>query len=96
MDVLMEAAPAGMDAREIGEALAAEPDVTEVHDLHVWTVTSGFPALSAHVVVSQACDRDLVRHRLEKLLEDRFDIHHTTLQMVRAAETGELLQVERP
>ena len=41
--MLMEAAPAGMDAREIGEAMAAEPDVTEVHDLHVWTVTSGFP-----------------------------------------------------
>jgi cobalt-zinc-cadmium efflux system protein len=96
VDVLMEAAPAGMSARDIGEALAADPDVVEVHDLHVWTVTSGFPALSAHVVVSRGCDRDLVRRRLEQLLQDRFDIHHTTLQVVRAAETGELLQVERP
>jgi cobalt-zinc-cadmium efflux system protein len=96
LDVLMEAAPAGMDAREIGEALAADTDVVEVHDLHVWTVTSGFPALSAHVVVCRGCDRDLVRRRLEQLLADRFEIHHTTLQVVRAVETGELLQVERP
>jgi cobalt-zinc-cadmium efflux system protein len=96
VDVLMEAAPAGMSARDIGEALAADPDVVEVHDLHVWTVTSGFPALSAHVVVSRECDRDLVRRRLERLLDDRFGIHHTTLQVVREAETGELLQVEGP
>jgi cobalt-zinc-cadmium efflux system protein len=96
VDVLMEAAPAGMSARDIGEALAADPDVVEVHDLHVWTVTSGVPALSAHVVVSRECDRDLVRRRLERLLDDRFAIHHTTLQVVREAETGELLQVEGP
>jgi cobalt-zinc-cadmium efflux system protein len=96
VDVLMEAAPAGMSARDIGEALAADPDVVEVHDLHVWTVTSGFPALSAHVVVSRGCDRDLVRRRLEQLLDDRFGIHHTTLQVVRGADTGELLQVQGP
>jgi cobalt-zinc-cadmium efflux system protein len=96
IDVLMEAAPAGMSASEIGEALAADKDVIEVHDLHVWTVTSGFPALSAHVVVCRGCDRDLVRGRLERILRDRFDIHHTTLQVVRGAETGELLQVEAP
>jgi cobalt-zinc-cadmium efflux system protein len=94
VEVLMEAAPAGMSAREIGEALAADPDVVEVHDLHVWTVTSGFPALSAHVVVSRGCDRDLVRRRLERLLDDRFGIRHTTLQVVRGADTGELLQVQ--
>jgi cobalt-zinc-cadmium efflux system protein len=96
VDVLMEAAPAGMDAREIGEALAADADVIEVHDLHVWTVTSGFPALSAHVVVPRGCDRDIVRHRLEQVLQERFGINHTTLQVVRGTETGELLQVEAP
>ena len=95
-DVLMEAAPAGMNAREIGEALAADPDVVEVHDLHVWTVTSGFPALSAHIVVSRECDRDVLRRRLERLLDDRFGIHHTTLQVVRGAATGDLLQVQAP
>src|SRR4051794_8681433 len=96
LDVLLEAAPTGMDVKEVGEALAADPDVVEVHDLHVWTVTSGFPALSAHVVVCQGCERDVVRRRLERLLDERFDIHHTTLQVVRAVESGELLQVESP
>jgi len=96
IDVLLEAAPAGMSAREVGEALAADPDVVEVHDLHVWTVTSGFPAMSAHIVVARECDRDVVRRRLEQLLQERFDIEHTTLQVVRAAGTGELLQVESP
>lgn len=95
IDVLMESAPAGMNVRAIGEALAADPDVVEVHDLHVWTVTSGFPALSAHVVVCRGCDRDLVRRRLEQLLDERFDIHHTTLQVVRGVDTEELIQVRR-
>jgi cobalt-zinc-cadmium efflux system protein len=95
IDVLMESAPAGMNVRAIGEALAADPDVVEVHDLHVWTVTSGFQALSAHVVVCRACDRDLVRRRLEQLLDERFDIHHTTLQVVRGVDTEELIQVRR-
>ena len=87
VDVLMESAPAGMDAREIGEAMAAEPEVVEVHDLHVWTVTSGFPALSAHVVVELARPGSVLA-RLERMLEDRFDIHHTTLQMVRVRRAG--------
>jgi cobalt-zinc-cadmium efflux system protein len=95
IDVLLESAPAGMDVRAIGEALAADPDVVEVHDLHVWTVTSGFPALSAHIVVCRGCDRDLVRRRLEQVLEERFGIHHTTLQVVRVLDTEELIQVER-
>jgi cobalt-zinc-cadmium efflux system protein len=96
LDVLLESAPPGIDVKEVGEALAADPDVVEVHDLHVWTVTSGFPALSAHVVVCRGCERDVVRRRLERLLDERFDIHHTTLQVVRAVESGELLQVESP
>jgi cobalt-zinc-cadmium efflux system protein len=94
VEVLMESAPLGMNVRAIGEALAADRDVVEVHDLHVWTVTSGFPALSAHVVVCRGCDRDLVRRRLEQLLDERFDIHHTTLQVVRGVDTEELIQVE--
>ena len=95
IDVLMESAPQGMDVRTIGETLAADRDVVEVHDLHVWTVTSGFPALSAHVVVCRECDRDVVRRRLEQLLDQRFGIHHTTLQVVRRVDTEELIQVER-
>ena len=95
IDVLLESAPRGLDVRGLGEALAGDRDVVEVHDLHVWTVTPGFPALSAHVVVCRECDRDLVRRRLERLLDEHFGIHHTTLQVVRGVDTEDLIQVER-
>jgi cobalt-zinc-cadmium efflux system protein len=58
------------------------PGVREVHDLHVWTVTSGFPALAAHVVTEPAEDVDVVRTRIEKVLHDSFEIEHTTLQVM--------------
>ena len=79
--VFMEAAPAGLDPDEIGRTLAAQPGVVEVHDLHVWEVTSGFASLSAHVVVRAGDDCHEVRRSLQELLEDRFHIHHTTLQV---------------
>jgi cobalt-zinc-cadmium efflux system protein len=79
--VLLEAAPRGLDPQEIGRALAAEHHVVEVHDLHVWEVTSGFPALSAHVVVRPGCDTQSHRRELADLLRDRFGIEHTTLQV---------------
>jgi cobalt-zinc-cadmium efflux system protein len=94
VDVLLEAAPPGTDVSEIGSAMAAERDVVEVHDLHVWTVTSGFPALSAHVVVQPGCDRDLVLRRVELLLHERFGITHTTLQMIEGSAGEDLIQVE--
>jgi cobalt-zinc-cadmium efflux system protein len=95
VDVLLESAPAGTDVRAVGEAMAAEPQVVEVHDLHVWTVTSGFPALSAHVVVDRDAGRDDVLARMERMLEERFDINHTTLQVVECADPDELIQLER-
>jgi cobalt-zinc-cadmium efflux system protein len=79
--VLLEIAPEGVHAEEIGDALASQPQVVEVHDLHVWTVTSGFPSLSAHVVVERGADWRRVRRRLEQVLERRFQIEHTTLQV---------------
>ena len=79
--VLLEAAPRGMDVEEIGEALAAHPHVANVHDLHVWEVTSDFPALSAHVIVHPGDDCHTIRCELESLLETRFGIAHTTLQV---------------
>ena len=79
--VFMEAAPAGLDPDEIGRALAAQPGVVEVHDLHVWEVTSGFAALSAHVVVRAGDDCHELRRCLQDLLDERFHIHHTTLQV---------------
>jgi hypothetical protein len=93
IDVLMEAAPAGIDVGEIGRAIAADRDVLEAHDLHVWAVTSGFPALSAHLVVRRGANRDLVRARVEALLGERFEIRHTTLQVVESSEHG-LIAVE--
>jgi cobalt-zinc-cadmium efflux system protein len=81
-DVLMETAPAGIDVQEVGRAMVAVPGVREVHDLHVWTVTSGFPALAAHVRTDPCDDLDEVRSRVEAVLHERFEIHHTTLQMM--------------
>ncbi len=91
--VLMEAAPAGVDVDAAGAAICSEEGVRSVHDLHIWTVTSGFGALAAHVVVAENCDRDLVRRRIELLLHERFGIDHTTLQMEEQASEA-LLSVE--
>jgi cobalt-zinc-cadmium efflux system protein len=80
IDVLMEAAPAGLSVEEIGRAMVAVPGVREVHDLHVWTVTAGFLALAAHVRTDPRADVDEVRQRVEAMLSERFQIEHTTLQ----------------
>jgi len=79
--VFLEAAPAGLDPQEIGSALASQSGVVEVHDLHVWEITSGFPALSAHVLVGPDRDCHKLRRRLEALLHERFGLDHTTLQV---------------
>jgi cobalt-zinc-cadmium efflux system protein len=93
VDVLMEAAPADVDVDGMGAAICAEEGVRSVHDLHVWTVTAGFGAIAAHVVVATGSDRDLIRRRLEVTLRERFGLEHTTLQMEEEAEGG-LLRVE--
>lgn len=92
-DVLMEAAPADLDMDALIGSFGEVPDVREVHELHVWTLTAGFGALAAHVVVAGGADRDLVRRQLEVLLNERFGIDHTTLQMEEEA-SEELLRVE--
>jgi cobalt-zinc-cadmium efflux system protein len=79
--VFLEAAPAGLDPERIGEALVHEPGVVEVHDLHVWEVTSGFPALSAHVLVAADSDCHAARRAMEAMLRERFKLDHTTLQV---------------
>ena len=79
--ILLEAAPAGMRPVDIAESMAAHPSVANVHDLHVWQITTGFPALSAHVLVRPGDDCHAVRRDLEQLLDERFDIEHTTLQV---------------
>src|SRR5829696_464979 len=79
--VLLEAAPRDLDPDEIGNLLAAQSHVVEVHDLHVWEVTSGFPAISAHVTVRAGCDTQAHRRELAELLRERFQISHSTLQV---------------
>jgi cobalt-zinc-cadmium efflux system protein len=92
--VFMEAAPAGLDPEQIGLTLAAQPGVVEVHDLHVWEVTSGFPALSAHVVVGAGADCHELRRGLQQMLGERFDLRHTTLQVDHEAGSQPPLQIE--
>jgi cobalt-zinc-cadmium efflux system protein len=92
-DVLMEAAPADLDVDDMGASICRVSGVRSVHDLHVWTVTAGFPALSAHVVVARGADRDLILRQLEVELGETFGIEHTTLQ-IEEESGGGLLQVE--
>jgi cobalt-zinc-cadmium efflux system protein len=90
--MFLEAAPAGVDPDVVGRALAAVPGIVEVHDLHVWEVTSGFPALSAHILVEPDGDCHGARRELAKLLADRWGITHSTLQVDHARR--ELLDIE--
>jgi cobalt-zinc-cadmium efflux system protein len=80
-NILLEATPRGIDAEEVGRRMAGAEGVVEVHDLHIWTITSGFPALSAHVLVSQREDCHARRRDLEHLLAHEYGISHTTLQV---------------
>jgi cobalt-zinc-cadmium efflux system protein len=91
--VLLESAPRGTRPAEIGGAMAAHPGVIEVHDLHVWEVTSGWPALSAHVLVPSGEDCHARRRELEELLRERFGIEHTTLQVEH--EPARVLDIRR-
>jgi len=84
--ILLEATPSGIDAREVGRRMAAAEGVVEVHDLHIWTITSGFPALSAHVLVARGDDCHARRLELEQMLAGEFGLEHTTLQVEHVGE----------
>jgi cobalt-zinc-cadmium efflux system protein len=79
--IFLEGAPSSAAPADVGPAIAAHAGVVETHDLHVWTVTDGFPALSAHVLVQPGADCHRIRLELERLLHERFGIDHTTLQV---------------
>jgi cobalt-zinc-cadmium efflux system protein len=81
VDVLLESAPPHLDVEELREALVAEAGVASVHDLHVWTITSGMVSLSCHVHCTEEADGHDVLVRLQRLLRERFDVHHATLQI---------------
>lgn len=92
LGVLMERAPAGLEVESIGRAIVAVDGVREVHDLHVWTITSGFPALAAHVTVAPGRDCEAVRIEIERELDNGFGLGHTTLQM----SNEQLVQIDPP
>lgn len=93
--VLLEAAPEGIDTDEVGQAMAAMPGVEQVHDLHIWQITSGFPALSAHILVGKDDDCHSVRRDVDALLKEHYEIEHTTLQ-VEHLRDPDLITLESP
>jgi cobalt-zinc-cadmium efflux system protein len=92
--ILLEATPKGLDAGQLGREMRSLPGIMEVHDLHVWTITSGFPALAAHVMVAPDDDCHARRRELERMLKREYGITHTTLQVDHAHEEQALLQIE--
>jgi cobalt-zinc-cadmium efflux system protein len=84
--VFLEASPKGLDPQAIGRTLAGQAGVVEVHDLHLWEVTSDFPSLSAHVTVESEADCHRIRLSLADLLEREYGIHHSTLQVEHQPE----------
>jgi cobalt-zinc-cadmium efflux system protein len=96
ISILLETTPRDIDARDVGEAMARAEDVVDVHDLHIWTITSGFPALAAHVLCRQGADCHGVRRRLEQMLDEEFGIDHTTLQVDHAPGTETPVELGAP
>ena len=94
-NVLLEATPPDLNAEEVGRMMAATAGVVEIHDLHIWTITSGFPALSAHVLVGRQEDCHARRRELESLLAREYDISHTTLQVDHVGDHQAPLQTLR-
>jgi cobalt-zinc-cadmium efflux system protein len=94
VDVLLEATPRGIDPAEVSRAIEREPGITGVHDLHIWSITSGMPALSGHVILDAECHSrsDDTLNRLKEMLRERFAIEHTTIQIESQSytEVGEI------
>jgi cobalt-zinc-cadmium efflux system protein len=88
--IFLEGAPSSVLPADVGGAIAGYEGVVETHDLHVWTVTSGFPALSAHVLVERDADCHRIRIELERMLQERFGVEHSTLQVEHAAPASGL------
>ena len=88
--IFLEGAPSSVLPADVGRAIADHEGVVETHDLHVWTVTSGFPALSAHVLVEPDADCHRIRVELERMLQERFAVEHSTLQVEHAAPASGL------
>jgi cobalt-zinc-cadmium efflux system protein len=91
--ILLEAAPEGLAPGEVRAAIEAHAGVASLHDLHLWEIGSGFPSLSAHVLVERGEDCHRIRRELEAMLHERFHLEHTTLQVEHTADR--LLDISR-
>ena len=91
--VLLEGTPAGLDADEVGRAIGEHALVRDVHDLHVWSINSGFASLSAHVLCDPGADCHAVRRDVERMLLARFGLSHTTLQVDHVARPQRPLEL---
>lgn len=96
VSILMEATPNEIDVAAVAQAIRSDPDVIDLHDLHIWSLTSGMPVLTAHVRVPPSADSDAVLGRLADQLEILFDIHHTTIQVERSQMTEESVHLAPP
>ena len=94
VNILLEGTPAHLELKQIETAMTSVPGVRGVHDLHVWTLTSGREAMSAHVIVEDLKDSDRLLEALHALLHTRFGIDHTTIQLDR--ETPVVLRIKGP
>ena len=94
VDVLLEATPGGLDPQRVARSIAQVPGVLKVHDLHIWSITSGMPALSGHVVAELDPDlrHDDLLNRVKRVLLESYQIEHTTLQ-IESPEYQELGQI---
>jgi cobalt-zinc-cadmium efflux system protein len=81
--ILMEGTPSQIDMKDVKNALLKIPKVCGVHDLHIWTITSGFPTLSCHVVISEGATHDDVLMLAQSMLHDQYGIEHSTIQVER-------------
>ena len=83
INILLEGVPPGMALEDVETAIAEVPGVASVHDLHLWAITQNKPSLTAHAVMTDGADPEIVRQAIEVTLREKFDLHHTTLQMER-------------
>jgi cobalt-zinc-cadmium efflux system protein len=94
-DILLEGTPRGISLESIAGRVCEIPGVRSIHDLHIWTVTSGFPAMSGHVDLEHGADPEEVRRAVHRLLHQEYEIEHTTIQ-TEAFREQELLSIEDP
>jgi cobalt-zinc-cadmium efflux system protein len=83
--ILMEGAPEQLDLKGVKDALCKIPMVIEVHDLHIWTISSGYPVLSCHITIQDEGVHDTVLLESQKILHDQFEIEHSTIQVEKSA-----------